>query len=67
MNDFLSRSHDSQIRMRIRKCRNANSHTNIFHLRFVNGIFSHAKGIFSHNYMILDGLEGDTRIYCQRC
>ena len=20
-----------------------------------------------HTYMILDGLEGDTRIYCQRC
>ena len=29
--------------------------------------FGHEKPCMDNNYIILDGLEGDTRIYCQRC
>ena len=29
--------------------------------------YTYSTDILSNIYIILDGLEGDTRIYCQRC
>ena len=40
---------------------------NIFMRRKLFLRFKYSIHVNFNNYIILDGLEGDTRIYCQRC